>query len=514
MTMTGTKGGRGRRNSMIMNIMASIVFVAFIIVMAGCGEGEKNASTRASNEKVVLDLCKYMSKQSGDSFSRVAEEIMVFLRSEENMAKYLTFYEVMTSAGVPGNVAMAELAKVVFRVEVSPPKSVKDVMTAYDDTVIDDVETLKSECRRMRDILAKGGVTDRRIARYLFGFLIASPEDRRQIGKDCANFVQVYGVIMDFVRETVREAEDADIIFTDGSLDEKLRVEIKRRGLTLEPWSMIKSSAPKKTPSRDVYIEKMTNGAAAQLGLELVKRAELQTTPRISGTLFRLGRMSDSVRVKGIEFAKKLAARILDIHEKKVFDSIRDAEVKDLFLFVQWRLARIARLRAEYDNREGKTDRSLEEIRLSDELDEKNPSLKRILEGMARLREKTGNVMSPKEGLQFALVRADFRLARKYAEPILKTDPDDPNANFGMGMWYFMQEQFDSAEKYLTRCLKKNAKEPAVWNNLAVLQLRAGRLDEAMKNAQKALSLAPSSDDIKDTIKQIEESIGKKKKGE
>ena len=36
-------------------------------------------------------------------------------------------------------------------------------------------------------------------------------------------------------------------------------------------------------------------------------------------------------------------------------------------------------------------------------------------------------------------------------------------ANFGMGMSYFMQEQFARAEEYLSRCLKKNAKEPAIW---------------------------------------------------
>ena len=146
----------------------------------------------------------------------------------------------------------------------------------------------------------------------------------------------------------------------------------------------------------------------------------------------------------------------------------------------------------------------MEEIRISDTLDEKNASLKRILEGMARLRELTMRQMTPREGLQFALVRADFTLARKYAEPILDADPDDPNANFGMGMSYFMQEQFGRAEEYLQRCLKKNSKEPAVWNNIAVLQLRTGRLDEALKNAQKALSLIPDSAEVKDTIRQIE----------
>ena len=181
--------------------------------------------------------------------------------------------------------------------------------------------------------------------------------------------------------------------------------------------------------------------------------------------------------------------------------------MNDLFLFMQWRLARLARHRAERFDHEGLTDRSLEEIRISDTLDTKNDSLKLILEGMSRLRELTMRQMTPREGLQFALVRADFTLARKYAEPILDADPDDPNANFGMGMSYFMQEQFGRAEEYLMRCLKKNANEPAVWNNIAVLQLRTGRLDEAMKNAKKALSLIPDSAEVKDTVRQIEKAM-------
>ena len=52
--------------------------------------------------------------------------------------------------------------------------------------------------------------------------------------------------------------------------------------------------------------------------------------------------------------------------------AIAGPRVCDLFLFMQWRLARLARLRAERYDHEGKTDRSLEEMRISDALDEKN----------------------------------------------------------------------------------------------------------------------------------------------
>ena len=70
---------------------------------------------------------------------------------------------------------------------------------------------------------------------------------------------------------------------------------------------------------------------------------------------------------------------------------------------------------------------------------------------MTRLRENTMRQMTPREGLQFALVRADFPLARRYAEPILDADPEDVDANFGMGMSYLMEEQYGRAEEYLKR---------------------------------------------------------------
>ena len=40
-----------------------------------------------------------------------------------------------------------------------------------------------------------------------------------------------------------------------------------------------------------------------------------------------------------------------------------------------------------------------------------------------------------------------------------------------------------------------------------MLQLRTGRLEEAMKNAKKALSLIPDSAEVKDTVKQIEKAM-------
>jgi tetratricopeptide (TPR) repeat protein len=333
-----------------------------------------------------------------------------------------------------------------------------------------------------------------------------------------------------YVRETVRECEGAKWLFTDGAYDAIVELEAAAHGKELHCLSMMSGTSPNETYVRQQSLHdsedrlSATVGApnvlrtwqrdkkdrlkhvAAQLGLELWKRAGKEVPP-VSGAVARPDGVAAAEIEKGVERAYLLAERILTFYTDGPLPAIAGPRVNDLFLFMQWRLARLARLRAERYDHEGKTDRSLEEMRISDALDEKNSSLKRILEGMARLRELTMRQMTPREGLQFALVRADFSLARKYAEPILDADPDDPNANFGMGMSYFMQEQFGRAEEYLQRCLKKNSKEPAVWNNIAVLQMRTGRLDDAMKNAKKALSLIPESAEVKDTIRQIEKAM-------
>jgi tetratricopeptide (TPR) repeat protein len=184
--------------------------------------------------------------------------------------------------------------------------------------------------------------------------------------------------------------------------------------------------------------------------------------------------------------------------------------VNDLFMILQWRLSRLARIRSELFDRAGDLTRAKEDLAFAEALDDRNASLKRILEGMTRLRENTMRQMTPREGLQFALVRADFSLARRYAEPILDADPEDVDANFGMGMSYLMEEQYGRAEEYLKRALGRKPKEPAIWNNIAVIQYRQGRLEEAKANAQKALSLLPDSAEVKDTLAKIETAMKEK----
>jgi tetratricopeptide (TPR) repeat protein len=242
--------------------------------------------------------------------------------------------------------------------------------------------------------------------------------------------------------------------------------------------------------------------AAVQLGFELWKRNGLEL-PVCSGVLARPIGMSDADCAAGVERAKGLADRILAFYVAGGLPKSAGKRINDLFLFVQWRIARLARMRAERADRAGKTEIALKDVKLSDDLDHNNASLKRIQTSMEETRARTLKAVTPREGLQLALVRADFALARRYAEPILEAIPDDPNANFAMGMSYFVQKQYARSEEFLKRCLIKNAKEPAVWNNLAMIMLYTQRYDEAEKHAKKALELIPESAEVKDTLKQI-----------
>jgi len=334
------------------------------------------------------------------------------------------------------------------------------------------------------------------------------------------------GIVRDYLEETVREAGDATALFTDGLYDGGVELESAKRGGQLKAHSMMADNSP-----RNVYLRTrgmkdqedilaMTAGAAgglrtwirdrpdrlktaaAQLGFELWKR-DGKALPLCSGVLARSEGLTAEERTRGIEAARALARRVLDVYKAGGPASNAGSYFNELFLFCQWRLARMARLRAEHADLAGKAELALDDVKLSDELDLHNASLRRILESMERQRRQALRQMTPREGLQLALVRADYALARRYAEPILQSDPEDPDANFGMGMNYLTQDQYARAEEFLRRCLVRRPREPAVYNNLAMLQLKAGRYEAALKNAEKALALLPNSAEVRDTVEQI-----------
>ena len=345
---------------------------------------------------------------------------------------------------------------------------------------------------------------------------------------------QMLAIVEDYVREVVEECGPVHWIFTDGSFDARYELAAAARGKTLKALSMMADNAPYQQYLRARGVSdaedamSLAAGApmalrswvrdkparlremAVQLGFEVWKR-DGKELPLCSGVLARPDGMDAADCAAGIARATALADRILALYVVGGPEKAAGRTLRDLFLFVQWRISRLARMRAERADRAGNTSLALKNVKLSDELDRSNESLKAILVGLERAKATTHKQVTPREGLQLALARADFVLARRYGEVILAADPDDPNANFGVGMSYYTQKQWARAEEYLRRCLVKKPKEPAVWNNLAMICLYTKRFDEAERHAKQALEIIPESAEVKDTLKEIAEARAKGK---
>lgn len=314
----------------------------------------------------------------------------------------------------------------------------------------------------------------------------------REISGEGDALAKLQSVTNDYVREVVEEAKGVRVIYTDGAFDDDIRHEAKRRGIELEPISVMEKRGI------DSLRAAVTNGedVALQLNFETWKRGGKEI-PLYSGVLARTDKIPEEDRQRGIEVARRLGERILELYREDLVESMPNKELKEKILFVQWRIARIAHMRAEREERMGQSERARKDVELSDRLDARNAPLRKTLRNLGKetlLRE-----------LRKMLARRDFTRARRYAEQILADDPSDPDANFAMGMDYYEKKRWTRAEEYLRRCLIKRPRQPACWNNLAMICLSTGRYDEGLKLAQKALDLIPNSAEVKDTIKQLKD---------
>ena len=163
---------------------------------------------------------------------------------------------------------------------------------------------------------------------------------------------------------------------------------------------------------------------------------------------------------------------------------------------VSWRISRFARMR--------------DDEQLANELDEWNDAVKHLMRLIDYERMRTFMQMTPYEGLRLSLRRADFVEARKYGATVLQIDPEDPEANFGTGMAFLMEEKYKEAEFYLARTLVKRPDEPAVLNNLSIIFRKTNRLEKALEYVKKAHELAPENEEIARTLKDTERAITKR----
>ena len=316
-------------------------------------------------------------------------------------------------------------------------------------------------------------------------------------------------IVDDAVDETVEECDGARWLFTDGRLDAGIELAAAAKGRKLTTLDMMSGAtewertvrvrgfsegtddyeaAEKGTPTLlRVWAGEKTNGmdgVALQLGFDFWKR-ERRPLPKASGMVAREVGMTDEAAEKGIARAKELSRRILDV-APQVESAAPSPSLASAFSAVAWRLSRFARLREDHG--------------LADELDVSNGALKKMLSVIEYERMRTFMQLTPREGLQLALRRADFAEARRYATVVLHNDEDDAEANFAMGMQSLVAKDMSSAELYLKRCLKQRPKEPAVLNNLSIICRKQRRWKEAEDYARRAMEVLPGSPEVRQTL--------------
>ena len=337
-------------------------------------------------------------------------------------------------------------------------------------------------------------------------------------------------VVRDAVREIVHEAGDARFLFTDGALDAGIEFEAARRGSAVRCYSLMGGgdamSAYLRTrgvsdDSEDKFSFGFDTGtglrswikdkperlkaSAAMMGFDLWKR-DAKPLPPMGGFLSRpMGFADEQERQKGVEAARRLAERTLAVHHRRGgLKRCTDESVKKAFVSVQWRLARMCTYRSEAEDLAGRAEAAIAEVKLAKTLNDLNPTYKALVESMEQRNAMLMQKLTPREGLQLALVRADFTMGKTYAETVLGVDPNNPDANFSMGMYHLQHHQLSMAEIYLKRCLIRKPNEPAVYNNLAMIQIEQRKFDAAEINVRRALELAPNSAAVLDTRKTLE----------
>lgn len=316
-------------------------------------------------------------------------------------------------------------------------------------------------------------------------------------------------IVDDAVAETVEECDGVRWLFTDGRLDAGVELAAAARGLELTALDMMSGATTWEESLRTrgfapdtgdyeaaakgipgllrIWAGEKTNGmdrAAIQLGFEFWRR-DRRPLPKVSGLVARETGLSDEAAERGIARAKELSRRILDI-SPAVESADPSPALASAFSAVSWRLSRFARLR--------------EDRELADELDLCNSALKKMLSIIEYERMRTFMQLTPREGLQLALRRADFAEARRYSTVVLHNDEDDPEANFAMGMHSLVQKNLVDAEMYLRKCLKRRPSEPAVLNNLSIICRKQRRWKEAEDFARKAMELLPGSPEVRQTL--------------
>lgn len=349
------------------------------------------------------------------------------------------------------------------------------------------------------------------------------------VGRPKTAMREMQAIVRDVVAQIVDESGNARYLFSDGNLDAAIEIESAARGGKLKCYSLLGGDGAMAyyLRTRDLEDEEdrfsfrydtamglrswirdkpeRLAESAVLMGFDLWKR-DGKPLPPMGGLVSRpTGFANEQERQTFVGRARALAERMLALNRRGGTKDCTDPVVKRMFLSAQWRVARMCFYRAEANDLKGLAEEAIAEVALSKELNDCNDIYNGLVAAMEKRNSSMMQKLTPREGLQLALVRADFTMGKIYAETILGADPDNPDANFAMGMYYLKERQLSRAEAYLRRCLIRKPDEPAVYNNLAMIEIELGKLDAAKSNVEKALAILPESAAILETKKLLEE---------
>ena len=331
-------------------------------------------------------------------------------------------------------------------------------------------------------------------------------------------------ILRDSAWQAAMECEGVRYLFTDGAMDAAVELCALMQGRSLYTVSMMSGNTPRERYIRtraaeDQEDREMLNvnsvdtlrtwmrlkpqrvkELALQVGFELWGRG--RKSPPCAGLVARLDGFPEGLAEAGTKAVHVLLDRLLKLYEKdEKLESIAPA-LRDRLAYLQWRLARLCRVRADALEAQHRTEEALAESQLSDKLDARNMVFKKMRQQMEVVGQGSMH-LTPREGLKLGLERADFRMAEMFAHRVLASDPYDVSANFVIGMNYFSMEKYGRAEVYFKKSLERRPNDPAILNNLAVAQLRQKKLDEAEENARKALEAFPDAREAKRTLENV-----------
>jgi len=327
-------------------------------------------------------------------------------------------------------------------------------------------------------------------------------------------------ILNDYVGELAYESAGRQWIFTDGLCDAGVELasggavrtiplvggpsdigEWERRGLSRsEDLAALQGGSAGLLRAWTVDRPENLTNAVFQCGFTFLER-ESKGRLHPCGLVVRTKEVED---VRATESVRRLANRIVEFYEVGNCNPAHGGRIRNVrFCSMQWRVARALRRQAAELDRLQCVDEALADTELSDRIDRLNPMAKHVGAVADSTDLRAFGPLTPREGLSFALSRANFALASKYARPILKDAPENPEANFAMAMSHMASREFSQAQHYFRIALKSQPDNPALLNNLAVASLELGDLDEAEANARAALKARPDDAAIKNTLRDI-----------